>query len=200
MSVFGAFGAFDDVKGAACGVLLFAVTACGSAGGRKQAAELDRLGHAAQEVESCRAAGASKPDVQVLRQRMPLRNIDEADLEQMAEMRFASNPEKSALAVWSGVTGQCGAEARKALARVGLSSYIPAILANQDRQDHIFVQLVQGRIRWGDAVLRLKASRTALWSAVAEENDRRYTEFERSTEAARANRTAILDALTQMVP
>jgi hypothetical protein len=202
MSVFGAFGTCDDLKGigAACSLLLFAVAACGYAGERRQAAELDRLVHAAQEAESCRAAGASKADVQVLRERVPLRNIDEASLEQLADRKFASDREKSALTVWSGVTGHCGAQARTALARIGLSSHIPAILANRDRQDHIFVQLVQGKIRWGDAVLRLKASRTVLWSAVAEENDRRDTEFERSTEAARANRTAILDAFTQMMP
>jgi hypothetical protein len=184
----------------ACGLLLFAVTACGSAGERKRAIEVDRLSHVAREAEACRAAGASKAEIQALRQRLPLHDIDEASLEQMADTRFASGPEKSALAVWSGVSGQCGAQARSALARIGLASYIPAILANQDRQDHVFVQIVHGKIPWGDAVLRLKASRTALWSTIAEENDRRSLEFDRSTEAARANRTAILDAFTQMVP
>jgi hypothetical protein len=41
-----------------------------------------------------------------------------------------------------------------------LSAYVPIVLAHWDRQDRIVVQLVQRKIPWGEAVLRLKASRT----------------------------------------
>ena len=82
----------------------------------------------------------------------------------------------------------------------GLSSYVPIVLADRDRQDRIIVQLMQRKISWGEAILQLKASRTILLAGISEESEHRGSERSRSAEADRANHAAMLNAFTRLVP
>jgi len=118
----------------------------------------------------------------------------------MTDARLISPPERAALTAWSRDLQQCGSQVIATMMRDGLSSYVPILLASRDRQDQILVLLAQRKIPWGEAVLRLRASRTALLKDITEKSDWRSAEFSRSTETTRANVTALLNALTRLVP
>jgi hypothetical protein len=95
---------------------------------------------------------------------------------------------------------QCRNEIVAAGAGDGLSGYVPIVLAEWDRQDRVVVQLIQRKISWGEAVLRLRESRTTLLTGINEESGRRGAALTRSAEARRANRAALLNAFTRLVP
>jgi hypothetical protein len=156
-----------------CNLLLLLIAACQTAGEIRSQTGAGAVETAAQQVQECRATAARKPEYQMLRTHMPLASIDQADLGQMADVRLIPPPEIVVLADWSRDIRQRRNEVVAAAARSSLSGYIPIVLADWDRQDRIVVQLVQRKIPWGEAVLRLKASRTALLAGVSEENDRR---------------------------
>jgi hypothetical protein len=52
----------------------------------------------------------------------------------------------------------------------------------------------------GEAVLRLRESKTTLLTGINEESGRRSAALTRSAEAQRANRGALLNAFTRLVP
>jgi hypothetical protein len=66
--------------------------------------------------------------------------------------------------------------------------------------DWVVVQLIQRKIPWGEAVLRLRESKTTLLTGINEESGRRSAALTRSAEAQRANRGALLNAFTRLVP
>jgi hypothetical protein len=187
-------------RGAPFGLLLLLVAACQTTGGVRSRADANAFETAAQQAQECRAEIARKPEYQILRSHMPLADIEQADLGQMADARLISPPEVTALADWSYDLQQCRSEAVTVVERSGLSSYVPIVLADRDRQDRIIVLLMQQKITWGEAVLRLKASRTTLLAGISEETERRGSELSRSAEAERANRAALLNAFTRLVP
>jgi hypothetical protein len=131
---------------------------------------------------------------------MPLTDIEQADLGQMADARSISPPEVVALADWADEIQRCRNEIMTAAEHTGLSSYVPIVLADGDRQDRIIVQLMQRKISWGEAILQLKASRTVLLAAISAESEHRGSERSRSAEADRANHAAMLSAFTRLVP
>jgi hypothetical protein len=183
-----------------CGLLLLLMAACQTAGEVRSRTDASAVETAAQQAQECRAGVARKSEYQILRAHMPLADIEQADLGQMADTRLISPPEVTALANWSNDIQQCRSNGVTAVERSGLSSYVPIVLADRDRQDRIAVQLKQRQITWGEAVLRLKASRTALLAGISEETERRGSELSRSAEAERANRAALLNAFTRLVP
>jgi hypothetical protein len=180
-----------------CRLLLLLVTAC-QIGEVKP--DLSALETTAQQAQQCREVAARKPEYQVLQAHMPLAGIDQADLRQMADARLISSSEIVALTDWSNDIQQCRHEIVAAETRSSLSGYVPAVLAEWDRQDRVVVQLIQRQIPWGEAVLRLRESRTALLTDINEESERRGAALTRSAEAERANRTALLNAFTRLVP
>jgi hypothetical protein len=105
-----------------------------------------------------------------------------------------------ALTDWSNDMQQCRNEVVAAGAHDSLSGYVPIVLAEWDRQDRVVVQLIQRKVSWGEAVLRLRESRTVLLTGINEESQRRGAALTRSAEAERANRTALLNAFTRLVP
>jgi hypothetical protein len=179
---------------------LLLVAACQTADGTGFRTETSALDTAVQQAQECHAAAARKPDYEMLRAHMPLADIDQADLRQMAEAKLISPSEIMVLANWSHDIRQCRNEIVAAATRSSLSAYVPIVLAHWDRQDRIVVQLVQRKIPWGEAVLRLKASRTGLLTDISEENDRRSSAISRSAEAEQANRAAMLNAFARLVP
>jgi hypothetical protein len=183
-----------------CSLLLLLIAGCQTAGGIRSQTGAGAVETAAQQVQECRATAAGKPEYHMLRTHIPLADIDQADLGQMADVRLISPPEIVMLADWSRDIQQCRNEVVDAATRSNLAGYIPIVLADWDRQDSIVVQLVQRKIPWGEAVLRLKASRTALLAGISEETDRRGSAVTRSAEAARSNRAALLNALVRLVP
>jgi hypothetical protein len=162
--------------------------------------DLSALETTAQQAQECREAAARKPEYQVLQAHMPLAGIDQADLRQMADARLISSSEIVALTDWSNDIQQCRNEIVAAGARGSLSGFVPIVLAEWDRQDRVVVQLIQRKIPWGEAVLRLRESRTALLTGINEESNRQGVALTRSAEAERANRTALLNAFTRLVP
>jgi hypothetical protein len=181
-------------------LLLLLIAACQTAGETGFRTETSALDTAVQQAQECHAAAASKPEYYVLQAHMPLADIDQADLGQMADARLISRSEIVVLADWSRDIRQCRNEIVAAATRSSLSAYVPIVLAHWDRQDRIVVQLVQRKIPWGEAVLRLKASRTGLFTDLSEENDRRSSALSRSAEAEQANRAAMLNAFARLVP
>ena len=180
-----------------CRLLLLLVAAC-QTGQIKP--DLSALEATAQQAQECREAADRKPEYQVLQAHMPLAGIDQADLRQMADARLISMSEIVALTDWSNDMQQCRNEIVAAGANDNLSSYVPIVLAEWDRQDRVAVQLIQRKIPWGEAVLRLRQSRTVLLTGINEESERQGAALTRSAEAERANRTALLNAFTRLVP
>jgi hypothetical protein len=180
-----------------CSLMLLLVAAC-QTGEIKP--DLSALENTAKQAQKCREAAAHKPEYQVLQAHMPLAGIGQADLRQMADTRLVSSSETVALTDWSNAIQQCRDAIVTAAARDSLSGYVPIVLAEWDRQDRVVVQLVQGRIPWGEAVLRLRESRTALLTGINEESKRQSIALTRSAEAERANRAALLNAFTRLVP
>ena len=181
-------------------LLLLLVAACQTAGETGFRTETSALDTAVQQAQECHAAAASKPEYYVLQAHMPLADIDQADLGQMADARLISPSEIVVLADWSRDIQQCRNEIVAAATRSSLSAYVPIVLAHWDRQDRIVVQLVQRKIPWGEAVLRLKASRTVFLTGISEENDRRGSALSRAAEAEQANQAAMLNAFARLVP
>jgi hypothetical protein len=178
-----------------CCLLLLLVAAC-QTGEIKP--DLCALETTAQQAQQCREAAARKPEYQMLQAHLPLAGIDQSDLRQMADPSLISSSEIVALTDWSSEIQQCRNEI--IAARNSLSSYVPIVLAHWDRQDRLVVQLIQRKIPWGEAVLRLRESRTALLTGINEESNRQGSALTRSAEAERANRTALLNAFTRLVP
>jgi hypothetical protein len=130
---------------------------------------------------------------------MPVHTRDAA-LTQLADTDFISSDEKVALRGWFRDMGQCRNILPAAVTQQGLYSFLPAILADEDRQDRIYTLLIQKKITWGEAVLRLKASRTGLLESLAATNDRLQAEATQSEQAVRVNQTGLLNALTRLAP
>jgi hypothetical protein len=179
------------------GLLLLLVAACQPANEVRSPTDASAF---AQQAQECRTGVARKPEYQVLRAHMPLSDIEQADLGQMADARSISPPEVAALADWADEIQRCRNEIMTAAEHSGLSSYVPIVLADGDRQDRIIVQLMQRKISWGEAILQLKASRTVLLAAISAESEHRGSERSRSAEADRANHAAMLNAFTRLVP
>ena len=193
------FGSVSRIR-TQCGLLLLMLTTCQTGGEIKSQADADAVDMAAQNAQDCRAMAEREPEYQVLREHMPLIDIGQADLQQMLDARLISAPERVALARWSHDVQQCGSQVVAMATRNGLSSYVPIVLADRDRRDRILVLLVQRKIAWGEAVLRLKASSTVLQAGITEETSRRDTESRRSSDAERAHRAALLNAFFRLVP
>jgi hypothetical protein len=181
-----------------CRLLILLVAACQS--GNQGKPDLGAIEAIAQQAQQCREAADRKPEYQVLQAHMPLAGIDQADLRQMADTTMISSSEIVALTGWSGDMQQCRDEIVDAEARTTLSGYVPIILADWDRQDRVVVQLIQRKTSWGEAVLRLRESRTALLTGINEETERQGSALTRSAQAERANRIALLNAFTRLVP
>jgi hypothetical protein len=178
-------------------LLLLLIAACQ---GGEIKPDLSALETTAKQAQECHDVAARKPEYQVLQAHMPLAGIDQADLRQMADERLISSSEIVALTDWSNDMQQCRNEIVAAGADDSLSGYVPIVLAEWDRQDQVVVQLIQRKISWGEAVLRLRESRTTLLTGINEESQRRGTALTRSAEAQRANRAALLNAFTRLVP
>jgi hypothetical protein len=178
--------------------LLLLVAACQTGGEIKP--DLSALETTVQQAQECHEAAARKPEYQVLQAHMPLAGIDQADLRQMADARLISSAEIVALTDWSNDVQQCRGEIVAAGARGSLAGYVPIVRAEWDRQDRVVVQLIQRKIPWGEAVLQLRESRTALLTGINGESERRGAALTRSAEAERANRTALFNAFTRLMP
>jgi hypothetical protein len=151
--------AFRHLRIRCCRLLLLLVAASQTGGEIKP--DLSALETTAQQAQECREAAAHKPEYRVLQVHLPLAGIDQADLRQMADARLVSSSEIVALTDWSNDIQQCRHEIVAAETRSSLSGYVPAVLAEWDRQDRVVVLLIQRQIPWGEAVLRLRESRTA---------------------------------------
>jgi hypothetical protein len=68
---------------------------------------LRRFREAARDAVQCRATAARDPRYQILNQHMPLANIDDANLSQMIDRRFATNSEIAALDSWTHDVNEC---------------------------------------------------------------------------------------------
>jgi hypothetical protein len=180
------------------GLLLLLVAACQAGGEIKP--DLTTAQTVAQRAQQCREAAARKPEYLVLRAHMPLDGIDQADLRQMSDPRMISSSEIVALTDWSGDMQQCRNQIVDAMSRASLSGYAPIVLAEWDRQDRVVVELSQRKISWGEAVLRLRESRTTLLTGINEETERQSSALTRSAQAERANQTALINAFTRLVP
>ncbi len=181
-----------------CPPLLLLVTACQTGGEIKP--DLGALGTIAKRAQECYEAAARKPEYQLLLAHVPLAGIEQADLRQMADASLISSSETVALIDWSNDTQRCRNEIVAAGATDSLSGYVPMVLAEWDRQDLVVVQLIQRKVSRGEAVLRLRESRTTLLTGINEESKRQGAALTRSAETERANRIALLNAFTRLVP
>jgi hypothetical protein len=184
----------------ACGALLLLAAACQTAGGIQSRTDAAAFEAAAQQARECRTEVGQRPGYELLRRHMPLGDIQQADLRQMADPSLISATEARVLIEWSHDMQRCRNASVRAATRSGLSSYVPIVLAGWDRQDHIAVRLLQRKITWGEAVMRLKASNTTLLAGLGEEANRRLSALTRSAEAERAHRAALLNAFSGFAP
>jgi hypothetical protein len=192
------FPSIGDFRSSCGCLLLLFVASCQT--GVEIRPDVGAIETTARQAQECRYVAARKPEYQVLLAHMPLADIDQVDLVQMADTRLISPSEITALTDWSHEVQQCRNEIVATATHNGLSNYVPIVLANWDRQDRIVVQLVQRKIPWGEAVLQLKTSKTVLLAGINEENERRGSALTRSTEAQQANRAALLNAFARLVP
>jgi hypothetical protein len=160
---------------------------------------LQQFRAATQEAAECRAEIAQKPQYQILGQHMPLTDIDDASLSQMAAPEFATKGEISALNAWIDDLKPCRDRLVQAIV-ITIPSFRPIFETWWDNDDIVFVRLAHHKIAWGEAVLALRGNATKLQAEAISHADLVLAELEKQEQAQIARRTAILSSIIGKLP
>jgi hypothetical protein len=153
----------------------------------------------AQDAASCRRSLASNIEYEPIARRMPLVDIYQATIRQMADAQLANPEEVSALLAWTQELQKCR---QKTLAAIRLQSPIALgrVLTGWNAEDGVFVLLSKRRLTWGDAVTRLRTIRAELFSKLTDQAFRESTQLNANKQAELTRRVSILNALTNLAP
>jgi hypothetical protein len=81
-----------------------------------------------------------------------------------------------------------------------LPSFGPIIEAARDRDDATFVQLTERKVTWGEAVMRLRKTRTTLRADLTAHADQVLAELGKQEEEQRNRRATILSSIMRVLP
>jgi hypothetical protein len=160
---------------------------------------LQRFREAARDAVQCRATAARDPRYQILNQHMPLANIDDANLSQMIDERFATNSEIAVLASWIRDVNGC-LERLLRETNATISAFGPIIEASWNNDIAVFVKLAHRQMNWGEAVMRLKSNTTKLRADVIARADQVSAELSKMEQAEFNRRTAIITSVIGILP
>jgi hypothetical protein len=160
---------------------------------------LRRFREAARDAVQCRATAARNPRYQILNQHMPLANIDDANLAQMIDQRFATNSEIAVLDAWTRDVNRC-LERLLRDTNATISAFGPIIEASWNDDIAVFVKLAHRQIGWGEAVMRLKSNTTKLRADVIARADQVSAEISKMEQAQFNRRTAIITSVIGILP
>jgi hypothetical protein len=161
--------------------------------------DLQRFVAATNDAIAWRATAAQNPQYRSLDERMPLTDIGSASLPQMTDPGLATRAQISALDAWSHDLNAC----REQLLQVTyntLPSFGPIIEAARDRDDATFVQLTERKVTWGEAVMRLRKTRTTLRADLTAHADQVLAELGKQEEEQRNRRATILSSIVRVLP
>ncbi len=154
---------------------------------------------ATQRAIECRTKAAQDPRYQVLREQIPLTNIDAAQLSQMADQKFATKGEILALDSWTGDVNAC---LERLLREVDttIPSFGPIIEASWNDDNTVFVKLAHHQTTWGDAIMSLKRNKTKLRTDLIARADQVAAEVTKMEQAQFNRRTAIISSVIGILP
>ena len=161
-------------------------------------ANLQRFAAAAQAAMECRAAAARNPQYRILDRRIPLADVGAATLHQMADPDLVASSEVAALDAWLGELNACREKLLQA-ANDTLPAFGPIIEASRDDDDAIFVELAQHKLTWGNAVMRLKSTRTKLSADLIARADQTLGESRRLEQEQLNRRVKLLSAVADFL-
>lgn len=154
---------------------------------------------AADKAVACRNAAAESPRYQVLFRHVPLADIDAASLRQMADRSFATGEESALLGGWIESLNHCTRPLLQATA-VTLPNLGPIIEASLNNDDAVYVGLVQHRLAWGEAVLRLKSNRTKMRAELLAGADRILEQSIERQQGTLNRRANLLSSVIRIIP
>ena len=152
-----------------------------------------------QDAASCRRSLADNIEYGPVARRMPLVDIYQATVQQMADTRLASANEVSALLAWAQELQKCRYKTLAAI-RQRAPIALASVLTAWNGEDEVFVLLSKRRLSWGDAVIRLRSNRADLLSKLTEQAFRESAQLSASKQAELSRRVSILNALTNLAP
>jgi hypothetical protein len=117
----------------------------------------------------------------------------------MTDRGLATRAQISALDAWSHDLNAC----REQLLQVTyntLPSFGPIIEAARDRDDATFVQLTERKMAWGEAVMRLRKTRTTLRADLTAHADQVLAELGKQEEEQRNRGATILSSIIRVLP
>jgi hypothetical protein len=153
----------------------------------------------ARDAVQCRATAARNPRYQILNQHMPLANIDDANLSQMIDQKFATNSEIAVLDSWTRDVNGCLERLFREINGT-IPAFGPIIEASWDDDIAVFVKLAHRQMSWGEAVMRLKSNTTKLRAAVIARADQVSAEISKMEQAQFDRRTAIITSVIGILP
>ncbi len=152
-----------------------------------------------RDAASCRRSLADDAEYQPVARRMPLVDIDQATVQQMADTRLASSNEVGALLAWAHELQKCRHNTMAAI-RQRAPIALASVLTAWNGEDEVFVLLSKRRLSWGDAVIRLRSNRAELLAKLTDQAFRESAQLNASKQAELSRRVSILNALTNLAP
>jgi len=152
-----------------------------------------------QDAASCRRSLANNIEYEPIARRMPLVDIYQATIRQMADAQLATPEEVSVLLAWTQELQKCR---QKTLAAIRQHSPIALgrVLTAWNAEDGVFVLLSKRRLTWGNAVTRLRTIRGELFSKLTDQAFRESAQLNANKQAQLTRRVSILNALTNLAP
>jgi len=179
-------------------ILLF-VAGCASQpdlGANSVMAEAHRI---SKETIACRNAIGAKPAYRGLSRRMPLVEPFNATLAQVSDSAMANDEEIEALKSWFDDTRQCRRQVLEE-AFEGLPTATGLLLSAWNKDDEVFAKLIEHRLSWGDALMRIRRNRAEALIALVNQSIEIAKQARQERDAATARRVQIFGALNSLVP
>jgi hypothetical protein len=147
----------------------------------------------------CRSSVSGTPEYRSLAQHMPLVDVNEATLTQMTDTSLATRTDYNLIADWQRDIRACRARLLEVIERAD-PLYVPIVLTGWNKDDEVLVLLVQRKLAWGDAVMRLRANRAETLTKVADQLSRSMAQLNQEKQAALSRRASFINALIKAIP
>jgi hypothetical protein len=181
--------------------LLLAATACTSPGGLAPNPDplSDTIQSAARQALECRSSVAAEPRYRVIAAHMPLSDLSQATLRQLADPASATREESDVLAAWRDELQLCRDQVVASVLSTD-AEYAPMVLAAWNKDDATLVLVVNSKIGWGEAVSQLKTHLVEMLTKIIDTAYRNAAALNRSRDTVLDRRLSILTKLLALVP
>jgi len=147
----------------------------------------------------CRSSVSGTPEYRTLAPHMPLVDVNEATLTQMADTSLASRDDFYVIADWQRDIRACRARLLEVIERED-PLYVPIVLTGWNNDDQVLVLVAQRKLTWGVAVMRLRVNRAETLTKVAEQLSRSMAQLNQEREAALSRRMSFINAVLKAIP